>query len=822
MRPPSFTLRSLGTLASVGVFLMPVPALGRPPGSSLALPDSETPSAEHAPDGTSKSSDPEGKEIAEVKFTGLRRVEADAARAVLHQKVGSVFARHAVSDDLHALFGMGYFADAQALAEVGPDEKVHLTWQLTEKPALHKISYEGNDELSNDDLKDLIDLKPYSILDLAAIRRNQHKLHDKYIEKGFYLADVGYKIVPVAGNEVDVVFQIHEHAKVEVRRVQFVGNQRIPSRDLVSVMETKPGNWFSFLTSAGTYREDMLERDVMLVQEVYLNRGFINVRITKPRIELSPDKRYIFVTIRVDEGEQYRLGKIDFSGDLLQPREALFRRLTSHTGELFNRDRLIKDRTSLDDLAQDQGYAYANITPVTAVHEEDRTVDLTFDTQKGKPVYVERIEIAGNTKTRDKVIRRELRIYEGELFSGVALKFSKQRVQALGYFETVEVTTKKGSADDLILVTVQVKERPTGTFQVGAGFSTLESFIFTAQLSQNNLFGWGQVGSVTLQLSSLRQFVQLQYVDYYFLDTKLTLGADLFRTQLNVVNFLRDATGFDVSLGYPLSEATRGTFVPRSVTAWLEDAKISLAYTAEDVGVLPIFQSTEQQELANQFGTYVLSSLRLSLTLDKRNDRLYPSNGYMLSQSVELAPSFLGSGFQFARYSGYARFYRPLFWGLVFKTQWTYGLINALGGSQIPLSEEYFVGGINSIRGYYLLSVSPTKPVGQRTPDSVTSNFEVGGNKEIVINNEIEFPIVDKIGIRGVVFYDLGDAYSSDENFFQDKQYPGLPLGMLHSVGFGVRWFSPIGPLRFEWGFPLTPRPQDGPYDFEFTIGNFF
>ena len=757
-----------------------------------------------------------------MSFTGLRRVEADAARAVLHQKAGAIFDRQAVSDDLHALFGLGYFSDAQALAEVGPDEKVHLTWQLTEKPAIHKVTYEGNDELSNDDLKDLIDIKAYSILDLAAVRRNQRKIHDKYIEKGFYLADVSYKLVSVPGNEVDVVFQIHEHAKVEVRRVQFVGNKRIPSSDLTGVMETKPGNWFSFLSSAGTYREDLLERDVQAVQAVYLDRGFINVRISKPRVELSPDKHYIFITMRVDEGEQYRLGKIDFSGDLLRPRDDLFQRVSSHTGDLFNRDKLIKDRGNLDDLAQDQGYAYANITPVTAVNEEVKTVDLTFDTQKGKPVYVERIEIAGNTKTRDKVIRRELRIYEGELFSGVALKYSKQRVQALGFFETVEVTTKKGSADDLILVTVQVKERPTGTFQVGAGFSTLESFIFTAQLSQNNLFGWGQVGSVTLQLSSLRQFVQLQYVDRYFLDTKLTLGADLFRTQLNVVNFLRDATGFDVSLGYPVSELARGAGVPKSVTTWLEDATLSLAYTASDVGVLPIFQSTQQQELANQFGTYVLSSLRLTLTIDKRNDRLYPSNGYMLSQSVELAPSFLGSGFQFARFSGYARYYHPLFWGLVFKTQWTYGLIDALGNSQIPLSEEYFVGGINSVRGYYLLSVSPTKPVGQRTPDSVTSNFEVGGNKEIVINNEIEFPIVDKIGIRGVIFYDLGDAYSTDENFFQDKLYPSLPLGMLHSVGFGVRWFSPIGPLRFEWGFPLTPRPQDGPYDFEFTIGNFF
>jgi outer membrane protein insertion porin family len=824
MRQFSFTIRSLGYLAFVGVLLIAAHGTARPPGSGLTLPSDEpTPqtSPETSPPGSPPASDFEGKEIGQLKFSGLRRVEADAVRAILHQKSGSIFSHDAIADDLHSIFGMGYFSDAQIAAALGPDQKVEITWELTEKPAIHKVTYEGNDELSNDDLKDLIDIKPYSILDLAAVRRNQRKIHDKYVEKGFYLADLSYKLVPVAGNETDVVYQIHEHAKVEVRRIQFVGNARVPSSDLQGIMQTQPGGWFSFLSPA-SYREEMLEHDLMGVQSIYLDRGFINVRVSKPRLELSPDKRYIYITIHVDEGEQYRLGKIDFSGDLLLPREELYRRVSSRPHELFNRSKLVKDRGSLDDVAQDQGYAYANITPVTAVNEELKTVDLTFDTQKGKPVYVERIEVAGNTKTRDKVIRRELRIYEGELFSGVALRASKARVQALGYFETVEVTTKKGSADDLILVTVTVKERPTGTFQVGAGFSTLESFIFTAQLSQNNLFGWGQTGSVTLQLSSLRQFVQLQFQDPYFLDTKLYFGVDVFRTQLSYVNFLRNATGFDLNFGYPLSEATRHTFVSKAITDWLEDARLSLAYSAQDVGVSPVFQGTQQQELANQFGTYVLSSLRLTLTIDKRDNRLYPSDGYMLSQSFEVAPSFLGSGFQFARYSGYARYYRRLFWGLVFKTQWTYGIIDALGGSQIPLSEQYFVGGINSLRGYYLLSVSPTKPVGQRTPDSVTSNFEVGGNKEIVINNEIEFPIVDKIGIRGVVFYDLGDTYSSNESFFQDKQYPGLPLGMLHSVGFGVRWFSPIGPLRFEWGFPLTPRPQDGPYDFEFTIGNFF
>jgi outer membrane protein insertion porin family len=213
--------------------------------------------------------------------------------------------------------------------------------------------------------------------------------------------------------------------------------------------------------------------------------------------------------------------------------------------------------------------------------------------------------------------------------------------------------------------------------------------------------------------------------------------------------------------------------------------------------------------------------VKATLTWDKRNDRLFPSSGYMLSQSVEVAPSFLGSQFQFSRFSGFARWYYPLILGAVFKTNWTYGIITELGGVEIPISERYFVGGINSLRGYYPFTVSPTKPVGIRSPDTATTDFEVGGTKELIINNEIEFPIFEKVGIRGLVFYDLGNSYSADEHFFQDKQY-NLPLGLLMTVGFGIRWQLPIGPLRFEWGFPLTPRPQDQPVDFEFTIGNFF
>jgi outer membrane protein insertion porin family len=810
-------MRAFTILASLGALFSSTAALGFSLTPPLQLAQAE-------PAASPPQAPPtlEGRRVLRIAILGLQRVEPDAVRAVLPLKPGGILTKKEIQDDLHAIFNMGYFADGYVEANpVG--EEAELIFHLTEKPAIRRVLFEGNDELGNDDLKDLVDLKAYSILNMAAVRRNQRKIHDKYIEKGFFLADVTFHLVPVPGNEVDVYYVIQEHAKVSVRRITFIGNKRLSTDELKAVMTTQEASWLSFLNSSGNYREELLERDVFMIQSLYYDHGFINVRIGKPKIELSADKRYIYIGIHIDEGEQFRLGKIDFSGDLLLSKPELMARLTIRPGEIFNRTKLLHDRTSIEEVYQDLGFAYANITPLTAIHEEDRTVDLNFEVQKGVKVYLERVEIAGNTKTRDTVIRREMRIYDGDLYSGSGIRLSKQRVQALGFFETVEIQTKKGSAEDLAVVVVTVKERPTGTFQVGAGFSTLESFIFTAQLSQNNLFGWGQTGSLTIQISSLRQLAQVQFVDPHFLDSNWTFAFDIFRTQLAYPGFVRNATGGDITFGYLISEFLAGPLsqVVGTRELW-NDLRLFLTYNLQDIGLSPFSQGVQQLLLAHQFLTGVESSVRLTLTWDKRNDRLYPSSGFMASQSFEIAPSWLGSDFEFARLAGYIRVYAPLPLGAVFKTNWSYGYIEGIGGSPIPISEKYFVGGINSVRGYYLLSISPTIPVGFRTPDSATTPYEIGGNKQIVINNEVEFPIVEKIGIRGVLFYDLGNAYGENEPFFRDYEYPSLPLGLFESVGFGIRWFSPIGPLRFEWGFPLTPRPQDGPYDFEFTIGNFF
>lgn len=757
---------------------------------------------------TADGSDPAQK-INEVRVEGNRRVEAEAVRRALRQKVGDTFNPAKTADDIKSLWALKYFSDVQLLVQRTPQGMAYVV-RVEEKPAIRTVSLEGNDELSKDDFKDVIDIKPYSILDLAAVQRNVKKIQDKYVEKGFFLAEVTHRVTKIEGSpEVDVVFVINEHAKVMVKEINFLGAVKVPTDDIKAFMATKEGGYLSFFTNEGTYREELFQRDQQAIQAVYYDRGFVNVKVDKPVVSLSPDKRYIYITIKVEEGEPFTIGKLDVSGDLIVDKADLKGRMVSHEGELFNRSSLARDIQALTDVYYDSGYAYANITPVTSVNAEARTIDLNFDVQKGNQVTIERIDIVGNTRTRDKVIRRQLRVFEGELFSGTGMRRSKDKVTALGFFETVEVSHKPGSDNEHVVIQVEVKEKSTGTFQVGLGFSNVESFIFTAQVAQQDFVGWGPSVSANMQLSALRSFFQLSYYDPYFFDTNFIFSIDAYRTQLDYFGFIRDAYGGTANLGYYLIA---------------DEMSVSLGYTREFVRVEAGRDFNSNMTLFGQFRSGNTSALRASWTWDKRNNRLFPSKGWLSFFSAEFAPGFLGGTYQFNRFTAYQRVYFPLPLGIVLKANVQGGWIEQLDPvNSLPSSELYFLGGINTIRGYPLRTVTPTTLVGTtNAPDATVRPFGIGGDKQIIINVELEFPIFEKVGIRGVLFYDAGNAFAKDARFFQDRAYPTLPLGLFHSVGFGFRWFSPIGPLRFEWGIPLVKRPGDQPIQFEFNIGNSF
>src|SRR3954465_7127567 len=541
-----------------------------------------------------------------VNVQGNRRVETEAIRSVLPLKVGDTYDKDKIKATLLTVWRMGYFNDVKL--DVSPARppltNFVLTVLVSEKPAVREIKLEGNEELSKDDFKDTIEVKQFQILDMEAVRKSAKKMQEKYVEKGFFLAEVTPKIVPLANNEANVIFQINEHAKITVKEVRFVGNHALSDSELKDAMLTQEGSPFSFLNGTGTYREEAFQRDEIVLQGLYFDLGYIYVKFGKPAIELSPDKRYIFITMTIDEGEPYDVGKIDVSGDLLVPKEELLPLITTRTGERFSKTRLQNDMNRLLHVYKDRGYPYANVTPDTAVDADRRIIDLTYTFQKGQPVTIEKIEMVGNTKTRDRVIRRELKIAEGDLYSGSGVRYSKARVNALGFFDSVEINQKRGSTDDKMVLEVSVKEKLTGTFQVGFGFTGGENFFAQAQLAQNNLLGYGHTASLSLQISSIRQLFQLSYLDPYVLDSKWTGSVDLYRSELLFSGFDRQANGGSLTAGYDFT----------NIAAWMEDFRLFLTYTLEKVNVTAATGTADV--LANQFSSGRTSSIRFSFNYD--------------------------------------------------------------------------------------------------------------------------------------------------------------------------------------------------------------
>jgi outer membrane protein insertion porin family len=726
---------------------------------------------------------------------------------------------------------MGYFEDVEVEVSEGKNKGQPgstVTFVLKEKPAINKIYVAGNEEVSLSKINEVLDIKKEQILDLAKLKKNVEKIKELYVEKGFYMAEVTYELKRNSPSEVDVWFRVHENAKVEVRRVNFVGNRAIPDEELREVILTHEGNLLSIVTQAGTYREDVFQRDLLLLQAHYWDRGYVQVKVGTPLIELSPDKQSMYITISIDEGPQYRLGKIDIRGDLLESREFFLKKVSVKPGEIFNRSKLSEDLQKLTDYYKDRGYAYVNASPATPVDDKTRTVDVIFEIQRGELVYFDHINIRGNSKTRDKVIRREMRVIEGDPYNQSLLDYSKRRVTSLGFFEKVDLSTKRGSSDNQMDVNVEVAERPTGTFQIGAGFSSVENFIAQAQISQNNLLGRGQLLTLQAQISGLRQLFLLQFQDLYFLDTNWTFGFNLFKQDRILSSFTRSSKGASLTWGYLLAE----------------DLRLLLTYKLEDVSVTTggfagLFSSGQRDpiplgSIANLLRSGITSSGQAQVSYDSRDNRMFPTRGWYNTLSGEIADHFLLSENVFTRYEAVARFFYPVWGPFVFRAKLEGGLVSSRDPHGVPIFERYFVGGIYDIRGFAPRSLGPViRSLSAQTQDSSLQSFLIGGNAQVLGNAEIEFPIFDKVGIRGVVFADMGNAFNLEDQYCKirpsnvsaskDPCNGPLDIGAYReSWGFGFRWFSPIGPLRFEWGIPFKTEAGEQPIVFEFTIGNFF
>ena len=777
-----------------------------------------------------------------LDVAGQGRVSRDDILATIRLRKGVPCSDAEVSRDVRALWDMGYFKDIQVEATRAADG-VALVFQVRERPAVGEVVFVGNDEVDESDLEEKVTLEQGSVLSEPGVREQLDKIQQLYAEKGFFLAQVRYELEPRANNEVTVRFVIDEGDEVTVRRIRFIGNKNLAAAELRAVMQTSETGFFSFLSSSNTYRKEMIDEDVNRLQALYYDYGYLTVEMSEPRIELTPDRKHLDITIAITEGPRFKVGRvkvmeIDRAGKEIEPlpgRKKLRESVELNPGDWFSRSVIAKNLMDITRFYRDKGYARAEVAPQTDLHMDTRIVDVVVTIRRGPLVYIQRINIKGNSKTRDEVLRREARIVEGQLYSQTLVERSKERMMSLGYFESVEFSEEDGATPDRIVINYEVVERPTGTFQLGAGFSSQETFLLTGQIQQENLFGRGQSLGFNLQLSGIRQLAQVRFVEPYLFSSDWTMAIELFKILQQQRSFNRDSTGGNLTFGHPLY------FLD-------EDLRFFINYRLEFVDITPAtggafgaageaFERYRFVPLRNLFRSGRTSSLRFSLNYDTRDNRLFPSKGLYVTGSTEISDEATFSESNFIEHEINFRGYQPLIGPLVGKLNVDWALITSRDGIGVPVFERYFLGGITDIRGFPIQSIGPrlgsaatyNDPSFSLIPDR---GIAIGGNMQFYYNLEIEFPIIESVGIKGVVFQDAGNAWNLEESLCEPFPLSGdgdtdpcgvHPFNLRASWGFGLRWFSPLGPLRFEWGFPFArKKPYEDVVEFQFTVGNAF
>jgi len=710
------------------------------------------------------------EKIAEIRIKGNDRIEEDAIRQVLTIKTGDVLNPKDINDQLKAVYKMGYFDDIRIEAQTVPQGKI-ITVIVTEKPTVRSILVEGNTWVYDDDeIKEELTLRKGSILNINIIQNDMRRIEELYKEKNFYNVKVSFKVYPKKNNQADIEYVIEEGKKLQIKKIEFVGNHAYSSSKLKGLMSTSTKGLLSFLTNSGDLNQEQLTQDVAKLTAFYQNNGYLQARIGEPEVIFEEDG--IVINIRLVEGPQFKVGTVTMAGDLIIPEEQLLEKVKIAEEEYYNRDTLRQDVLELTDIYSDEGYAYADISPRIDEDPEKLVVNIVYEINKGKQVYFEEITISGNTKTRDKVIRRQLQVYEQELYSGRRLKRSVRNLYRLDFFEDIKINTIKGSADDKMRLRIDVTEKRTGAFSFGAGYGNVESLFLTASVSEKNLFGRGQILSLKGQLGAKTQRYTLSFTEPWFLDIPLSAGADLYNWNYSYPDYDKDSYGGKLRLGYPIFDYTRAT--------------LTYNYDLADVKNISDDASTSIQQ---DSGKNIKSSISAHIRYDSRDQLFHPTEGS--THGVEYEFAGLGGNVGFNKIIGETGWYFPLVWQFIGVLHAKSGYVKQLQGKTLPDYEKFYMVGIDALRGFERDDLCPRD----------NSGSCVGGNKFVQLNAEIRFPLVAQAGVYGVTFFDTGDIYDSHEDIELDK--------LRESAGLGIRWLSPMGPIRLEYGWILDPKSTD-------------
>jgi len=737
--------------------------------------------------GRAQSANYNGYPVSRVVVLGNQKVAKKAILDKMKTKPGTVFSDVQLDDDLKSIYALGFF-DNILMNLTLSGGKVEVAVVVVEKPSVASIVIKGNNKIKRKDLLKEITVRTFSILSADKIAESEEKIRAFYRDKGFFSVTVKTKVIPTTKNRVKVVFSIREGRKSYIKKIRFHGNDHFSAWRLRRKIQTKTYSFFlTWATDAGILKQDMLEQDVRMLKSFYLSKGYVQAKIGNPKISLSDNKKWIYLDFDVYEGEVFNLGDVDISDKELDPevKKRILKSLKGKSGEVFSNLNLHDDIEKLTNYYADQGYAFVDINPLSNVDPDKRRVNIKYSIDRGKQFHFGWIHIHGNTKTRDKVIRRELRFGEGDIYSASRLKRSRQRLTNTEYFSEADIKTKPRD-DETMDVDVSVIEGQTGSFSVGLGYSTVDSIIGMASISKKNFLGKGWDMGFHVELSGTRSLYNISLTDPYFLDIPLSAGFSLYDEEVQYDAYDTKQKGFRVTFGKPIDE----------YTSW------SLGYRLESVKVYNIDYYASDY-IQDEEGTTTTSQLYFSLVRDKRDNFLFPRHGYRLKGTTVLAGGPLGFDNKYYKFIFEAHKFFPFKWDSAFHVKGVFGYADGYGGEDLPLYERFYVGGMRTVRGF---------DYGEAGPEDEYENV-IGGTSELYFNTEWIFPLVKSMGLRGVVFFDAGKAYDDDES---------IDLDLRKSVGFGIRWKSPMGPLRVEWGYNLSPKDDEKSRVWDFSVGAFY
>jgi outer membrane protein insertion porin family len=747
------------------------------------------------------------EDIYKIMILGNVKVEEGVIRGAIKSQEGGPFSVEKVREDLRSIFNLGHFTDVQVDIKSTPQGK-EVIFIVVEKPSVKEILITGNEKVKLDDIKEKLTLTTRSILNLEKVKESSEQIRKLYFSKGYYGVKVEHKVNYLETNEAVVTFAISEGPKGHIQKIVLKGNKIIKSSDLRKVMTTKKRNIFSIITKTGTLDEDILKNDLQLLNAYYIDHGFIEAKISEPNLDLSNPKK-IRIEIEILEGPQYHVGTIDFKGDLLTTKEDLFKGLKMKRNDVYSNTAIRKDINALTEKFANQGYAYIEINPETIIDNKNLLVHITFDIEKKKQVSFEKIQIVGNSKTRDKVIRRELRVAEGELYSATDMNKSRDRLKRTGFFKEVDFTTSRGSTEDKINLDIKVEEAPTGAISFGVGYSSLENVVGSASISDRNLFGYGYNGVLKFSLGAETRNFRLSFTDPYFLGYPLSAGIDLYHERVEIFDtYSYKITGGDLRFGKELTDKIR----------------LDVMYKLENINVYDV-KETASTYIKEQEGKKTTSAISISPSIDTRDDYFNPRRGSRHSLFIQNAGGILGGDNYFVKVTGETSWFFPLPLNTTLNLRAKAGMITPYGGKTLPVYEKFFAGGIQTVRGFEYGKAGP-----------VDENDEpVGAKMMAVFNAEWIFPLAREIGLRGALFFDVGkgfDKFKDKTTSFIDqtdplnpkiKTRPGKGLFPLKfGAGPGIRWFSPFGPIHIDIGFNLSPKKGEKRNVIEFTAGTIY